>query len=201
MQYIRGGHIDAHRDPHLLGSANAVEEGRTLEHVREEGHGVEGAPPTTGYMLLAEDNLPGGEAATVEIEAGDLIVTSNIIPHRSLPNLSDGVRLSVDWRWQVRFFCFTVAHCFVPVLSLFCHGFVNVLSGHASPARLGERIRQHRRARHCGRMLAGLEARELRVVGNAWTGRCGDAIPPVDVGLMTMAASTGTEQPTTTIKR
>ena len=100
MQYIRGGHIDAHHDPGLLGSANSVPEGRTLEHVREEGWGEEGAPPTSSYMLLAEDNLPGGEVSTVELGIGDLIVTSNIIPHRSLPNLSDGVRLSVDWRWQ-----------------------------------------------------------------------------------------------------
>lgn len=102
MEYIRGGHIGAHRDTSLRSSPNDadVEGGRTLEHVREEGYGVPGAPPTTGYMIIAEDNLPRGEVATVEIGVGELILTSNIIPHRSTANESDGVRLSVDWRLQ-----------------------------------------------------------------------------------------------------
>eukprot|EP01043_Picozoa_sp_COSAG02_P034145 COSAG02_NODE_2372_length_9029_cov_5.008735_1_plen_430_part_00 len=100
MQYIRGGHIGAHQDPTLRCSINAVDEGRTLEHVREPGYGVEGAPPTTGYMLIAEDNLPRGEAATVAVTEGELIVTSNLIPHRSLSNSSESIRISVDWRLQ-----------------------------------------------------------------------------------------------------
>lgn len=100
MQYIRGGHIGAHQDPTLRCSANTVDGGRTLEHVREPGYGVEEAPPTTGYMLISEDNLPHGEVATVEVTEGELIVTSNLIPHRSLPNNSESIRLSVDWRLQ-----------------------------------------------------------------------------------------------------
>ena len=34
------------------------------------------------------------------VQAGGLILFSNIIPHRSLPNVSEGIRWSLDLRWQ-----------------------------------------------------------------------------------------------------
>jgi hypothetical protein len=102
MQYVRGGHIGAVNDPKLRVSTtkNGTPDGRTLEHVREEGYGVAGAPPASGYMILTADRLPDGEVVTVEVGEGEMILSSNIIPHRSTANLSDGVRLSCDWRMQ-----------------------------------------------------------------------------------------------------
>ena len=93
MQYIRRGHIDAHQDPSLRVSGNGEgggRGGRTLEHV----------PHPTGLIEIEEGNLPAGEIVTVEVEQGECIITSNIMPHRSLPNHSDEMRWSIDWRWQ-----------------------------------------------------------------------------------------------------
>ena len=103
MQYINGGHIGAVLDSKLrvakaVGAATNA--GRTLEHVREAGWRVPGAPPTTSFMILTEDRLPDGEVVTVEVAAGEMILSSNMIPHQSLPNHSDSVRLSFDWRMQ-----------------------------------------------------------------------------------------------------
>ena len=91
MQYIRGGHIGAHQDRSLKVSESGVDGGgRTLEHVRDP----------TGLVKIEENNLPAGEVVTVEVEEGQCIVTSNIMPHRSMPNHSDEMRWSIDWRWQ-----------------------------------------------------------------------------------------------------
>lgn len=68
----------------------AQEGGRTLLHVKDP----------TGFVKIEEDNLPQGDVVTVEVEQGEFIVTSNIMPHRSLPNHSDEMRWSCDWRWQ-----------------------------------------------------------------------------------------------------
>ena len=102
MQYIRGGHIDAHRDQSLRALPRVVDGGRTLEHLHEPGWNEETQRngTVTGFMTIPEDNLPTGEVVTVDVEQGEMIVTSNIMPHRSLPNWSREMRWSCDWRVQ-----------------------------------------------------------------------------------------------------
>ena len=102
MQYIRGRHIDAHRDQSLRALPRVVDGGRTLEHLHEPGWNEETQRngTVTGFMTIPEDNLPTGEVVTVDVEQGEMIVTSNIMPHRSLPNWSEEMRWSCDWRVQ-----------------------------------------------------------------------------------------------------
>ena len=37
---------------------------------------------------------------TCALAPGDVLLLNNIVPHRSLPNTSEGVRWSLDLRWQ-----------------------------------------------------------------------------------------------------
>ena len=39
-------------------------------------------------------------ALTCEVPLGGVLFLNNILPHRSLNNLSDGIRWSLDLRWQ-----------------------------------------------------------------------------------------------------
>lgn len=34
------------------------------------------------------------------VKSGGLVLFNNMIPHRSLPNVTEGIRWSVDLRWQ-----------------------------------------------------------------------------------------------------
>ncbi|CAK0891181.1 unnamed protein product [Prorocentrum cordatum] len=40
------------------------------------------------------------DVITCEVPLGSVLFLNNLIPHRSLPNLSDGIRWSLDLRWQ-----------------------------------------------------------------------------------------------------
>ncbi|XP_060578408.1 uncharacterized protein LOC132735471 [Ruditapes philippinarum] len=40
------------------------------------------------------------DSRILPVKCGGLILFNNMIPHRSLPNVSEGIRWSVDFRWQ-----------------------------------------------------------------------------------------------------
>jgi len=49
-------------------------------------------------IILSED--VGKRAVPIEANPGDVVVFSNFMFHRGLPNVSKGIRWSVDWRYQ-----------------------------------------------------------------------------------------------------
>lgn len=61
----------------------------------------------TWYIMLAEEEMAqtlgvdmARDTVTVPIKKGGILLFSNMIPHRSLPNNSQGIRWSLDLRWQ-----------------------------------------------------------------------------------------------------
>lgn len=54
------------------------------------------------YLEIASDQLSRfvGETVAIELEPGDVVLFHNLLFHRGLPNLSDGIRWSCDWRYQ-----------------------------------------------------------------------------------------------------
>lgn len=80
IQVVRGGHRT----------------GRVLQHHLEMtvGHAK------SWYLYIGEADLPPGEIVTCTMDKGDVLFLNQLIPHRSLENLSDVVRWSLDLRWQ-----------------------------------------------------------------------------------------------------
>ena len=57
------------------------------------------APPT--HVTPPHPNLIHNPVcATCQVPLGSVLLLNNLIPHRSLPNLSEGIRWSLDLRWQ-----------------------------------------------------------------------------------------------------
>jgi hypothetical protein len=60
----------------------------------------------TWYVRIAEGEMAAigaGDAEDVvlcEVKKGDVLFINNVVPHRSLNNLSDHIRWSLDLRWQ-----------------------------------------------------------------------------------------------------
>ncbi|WAR19638.1 hypothetical protein MAR_001476 [Mya arenaria] len=61
----------------------------------------------TFYTILEEDEMKNTlgvdldrDKRALPVRSGGLILFNNMIPHRSLPNVSDGIRWSIDLRWQ-----------------------------------------------------------------------------------------------------
>jgi ectoine hydroxylase-related dioxygenase (phytanoyl-CoA dioxygenase family) len=54
------------------------------------------------YLEIASEQLARhvGETVAVELEPGDAVLFHNLLFHRGLPNLSDEIRWSCDWRYQ-----------------------------------------------------------------------------------------------------
>jgi hypothetical protein len=56
------------------------------------------------YIAIDEEELertfPNCETVTCEVKKGGFLLLNQLTPHRSLPNLSDKIRWSVDLRWQ-----------------------------------------------------------------------------------------------------
>ena len=48
---------------------------------------------------IGDDRLPPGPAATLPMRAGDVLLMHKLIPHRSTPNRTDGIRWSLDLRY------------------------------------------------------------------------------------------------------
>jgi len=51
------------------------------------------------YLSLSDIDLER-DRRTLPVRSGGLILFNNMIPHRSLPNMSEGIRWSLDLRWQ-----------------------------------------------------------------------------------------------------
>ena len=70
--------------------------GRVLPHHLEKhvGHG------RSWYLYIKDEDLPEAEVVTCEMQMGSVLWHSNTIVHRSTENRSDGVRWSVDLRYQ-----------------------------------------------------------------------------------------------------
>lgn len=49
---------------------------------------------------VSDEHLPEGEAVTLPMRAGDVLLMDKLIPHRSTPNRTDGIRWSLDLRYQ-----------------------------------------------------------------------------------------------------
>lgn len=52
------------------------------------------------YLDIDETNLPAGRRITMPVPKGSLLLLHSMTVHRSLPNTSDGIRWSVDLRYQ-----------------------------------------------------------------------------------------------------
>lgn len=60
----------------------------------------EQTPGHTGGKGISEDELPPGDIFTAELDVGDILLTSERVVHRGLPNKSETVRWSVDTRYS-----------------------------------------------------------------------------------------------------
>ena len=49
---------------------------------------------------ISEDNLPEGEVLTLPMKKGSVLFMPKLMPHRSMPNDTDGIRWSMDLRYQ-----------------------------------------------------------------------------------------------------
>ena len=54
------------------------------------------------YLEIAPDHLKPrlGEAASIEVDPGDVVLFHNLLFHCGMPNNSREVRWSMDWRYQ-----------------------------------------------------------------------------------------------------
>ena len=57
-------------------------------------------PGHTGGKGISDIELPPGDIVTAELDVGDVLLTSERVVHRGLPNLADTVRWSVDTRYS-----------------------------------------------------------------------------------------------------
>ena len=58
------------------------------------------ANPKSWYLYIPEPGLADYETVTCEMALGSVLFINQMVPHRSLENVSDKVRWSVDLRWQ-----------------------------------------------------------------------------------------------------
>ena len=65
------------------------------------GHNYQDPTPGhTGGRGISDAELPPGDVVTAELDGGDVLLTSERVVHRGLPNLSNTVRWSVDTRYS-----------------------------------------------------------------------------------------------------
>ncbi len=67
------------------------------------GHGHTVVPHGFGpnhYLEIAQPDLPAGEIVTVPVRRGGVLLLTNLTPHCSTPNVSEGIRWSMDLRYQ-----------------------------------------------------------------------------------------------------
>ena len=65
------------------------------------GHNYQDPTPGhTGGRGISDAELPPGDIVTAELNAGDVLLTSERVVHRGLPNRSNTVRWSVDTRYS-----------------------------------------------------------------------------------------------------
>ncbi len=54
----------------------------------------------SGGFGVSDEHLPAGEVVTLPMGAGDVLLMDKLIPHRSTENRTDGIRWSLDLRYQ-----------------------------------------------------------------------------------------------------
>lgn len=52
------------------------------------------------YLQIQDEDLPAGEVVTVPVRRGGVLLLTNLTPHCSTPNNTDGIRWSMDLRYQ-----------------------------------------------------------------------------------------------------
>ncbi len=52
------------------------------------------------YLQIEDQDLPAGEVVTVPVRRGGVLLLTNLTPHCSTPNNTDGIRWSMDLRYQ-----------------------------------------------------------------------------------------------------
>ena len=70
---------------------------RVLNHKLEK---KDGSVKDSWYLFIEEKDIPDEKVVTCEMKAGSVLFLHQLVPHRSLENLSDDVRWSVDLRFQ-----------------------------------------------------------------------------------------------------
>jgi hypothetical protein len=83
MQVLKGGHRPGVVSPHVGCSGASWYIEMDMEAVPEQLH-----------------LQPDSTLVTCEVPMGSVLFLNNLIPHRSLPNLSNAIRWSFDLRWQ-----------------------------------------------------------------------------------------------------
>jgi phytanoyl-CoA hydroxylase len=63
-------------------------------------HGIVPHKNVFHYLDIDAEDLPPGEQRVVPVANGDVLLLHNLTVHRSLPNVSDTIRWSVDLRYQ-----------------------------------------------------------------------------------------------------
>jgi len=56
--------------------------------------------PSRQYLVIPDEYLPDGEAICCEVKKGGALLLHNLTPHASFENNTDGVRWSMDLRYQ-----------------------------------------------------------------------------------------------------
>ena len=75
---------------------------RILPRAHRQGIVRHFRPEPMAYLVIRNKDLPrnGREGMVAEVKRGGVIFMTNLTPHCSTPNRSDGVRWSVDFRYQ-----------------------------------------------------------------------------------------------------
>ncbi len=71
-----------------------------IPHVHSNGVFLHQSVPGRFYLEIPEDVLPDVEPVIVPVKFGSALLLTNLTPHRSIPNVSNQVRWSVDSRYQ-----------------------------------------------------------------------------------------------------
>ena len=80
MQVVKGGH----------------KSGKIFKHKLESKTGIK----DSWYLYIDDAEIEQDDIITCEMKKGSILFLHQLVPHRSLENLSDEVRWSVDLRFQ-----------------------------------------------------------------------------------------------------
>ncbi|HLK54930.1 MAG TPA: phytanoyl-CoA dioxygenase family protein [Chthonomonadaceae bacterium] len=81
---------------------DADEQNGCLQVLRygHRGAVVPHGPGPNHYLEIVEQDLPQGEVVTVPVRRGGVLLLTNLSPHCSTPNTTEGIRWSMDLRYQ-----------------------------------------------------------------------------------------------------
>lgn len=90
--------VDATPERGCMQVMRRVHQGAVVPHHYTAYHIPGRAEATT--LEIVPEQLPGGEIITVPVRKGGVLLFTNRTPHRSIDNISDVVRWSIDLRFQ-----------------------------------------------------------------------------------------------------